>query len=208
MAQVLETGDENAGQTMTIPVPGRASPLVVRAVTAGGAVSLGPSCASRATSILNNVALPNNQFAAVTAPGDWAVSIFDDSGEWTFDSGTGIWTFNGTSTPQRRFLILLSSVVRPVTPQAFFEAQFYHGIAFNQDLVGLQAVNNFTDGTTCGDAEVGEVNSIQLASMRIVNPIAGDEFQPVFAREAITSSNATLHRCYMTIQEVGNAPAP
>jgi len=35
MAQILETGDENAGQEMTIPVPGRASPLRIRTVSAG-----------------------------------------------------------------------------------------------------------------------------------------------------------------------------
>jgi hypothetical protein len=34
MALILETGDENAGQVISIPVPGRSSPLVVQAVSA------------------------------------------------------------------------------------------------------------------------------------------------------------------------------
>jgi hypothetical protein len=34
VALILETGDENAGQVISIPVPGRSSPLVVRPVTA------------------------------------------------------------------------------------------------------------------------------------------------------------------------------
>ncbi len=58
MALVLQTGDENAGQRISIPVPGRSTPLVVTPVTGGGG----------AVAPLSNVLYVDGGTA--TAPGD------------------------------------------------------------------------------------------------------------------------------------------
>lgn len=197
MTQVLQTGDENAGQVISIPIPD-ASPLVVRAVPASS-LGLGASGAARATNAANSA---GTAVAATSyVPCDTNGFIADQtSPAWTFTTASALWTYNGLAG--RRFLFTYSvsytiSIGAPASTA-------YSVLDLNGALESATAASAFTQSATTQSwlaAETAASIIKNMSTTRLVNATPGMTLRPLFAYD--DNGDFLINRMTLSWAEVG-----
>lgn len=197
---VLATGDENTGQQFRVPAPNRPEGLQVSTVPPSELGIPTDSASARATTSLNTAPTDSDIGNFVAPQGiDFAI-VHAPSADWTFTPNTCFFTYNGPTGKRFKFSLVASMKVQ-------FEGgggTFWMAIDQDVALIGSPAVADFTESVvvqsfTVADASGDIVKTIPTT--RLVEPIAGQTFQPVFAFSGVVFLN--IIRLEFSFEQVG-----